>query len=251
MKKLSLLFLLLVTVCSCSEELLTGSSSQVELVSTNAVFNFDSIKSQGNWKTSSIQQKFDACQIPDSILPSLSTDQLVELCASHPLNSLCYAYDNPMVGAKYIMHRFNGFEELQKRKDAAEKLINFYDSVNFSTITSSPYPMTLKYKDKFYSSSNISFIEFVLASDEIPDLYKRYSERLEEVSYNKFEQKLKLVDIYGILNLNNSLMIQSKIALKSNKLSSKEERETIQEFYNNYGHGTDISKVSNILFNQH
>ena len=52
-------------------------------------------------------------QIPDSILHQLSTDQLVALCAKHPLNVICNAYDDPMIGAKYIVqereqHRYFG-----------------------------------------------------------------------------------------------------------------------------------------------
>lgn len=60
-----------------------------------------------------IRQKMQMSQIHDSILHQLSTDQLVALCAKHPLNVICNAYDNPMIGAKYIVqemeqHRYFG-----------------------------------------------------------------------------------------------------------------------------------------------
>ena len=59
-----------------------------------------------------IRQK-NANEPPDSILHQLSTDQLVALCAKHPLNVICNAYDDPMIGAKYIVqereqHRYFG-----------------------------------------------------------------------------------------------------------------------------------------------
>ena len=249
MKKSILFFLtLLMLFSSCSDEVLYDTS--IAKNAPNATFSFNPIISQGSWRYYSIQQKFDACQIPDSIISTLSTDQLVELCASHPLNSLCYAYDNPMIGALYVMHHFNGFKELQKRSDASEKLINFYENVDFSAITSNPYPMTLTCNNKLYSSSNIAFIEFVLASGEIPSVFNNDSKKLDDVSYRKYEDKLSNFSIYGINNLNNSLMIQSKIALRLNKFSSNDEKKTIEDFYYNCGQGSDINKVSKILFNQ-
>ena len=58
-------------------------------------------------------KKMQMSQIPDSILHQLSTDQLVALCAKHPLDVICNAYDDPMIGAKYIVqdreqHRYFG-----------------------------------------------------------------------------------------------------------------------------------------------
>ena len=131
MKQLFLLFAVLLMVCSCSDEILNEDNHQAILGTSNVAFSFDSITSNGNWKSYSIQQKFDACQIPDSLLSKLTTKELVEICASHPLNPICNAYNNPMDGARYIMRNFSGFKELQKREDAAEKLLDFYESIDF------------------------------------------------------------------------------------------------------------------------
>ena len=219
LKQILQLLTLLVLVCSCSDEVLNQANYETSVNGFNPSFSFDSIASNGSWRSYSIQQKFDACQIPDSIISNLSTEQLVELCASHPLNPLCYAYNNPMQGALIIMHNFNGFEELQSRSDAAEKLINFYENVNFTTVSNEPYPITIECNKKLYRASNIAFIEFMLASDEIPGLYsnKKNFKRLDEVSYQKFEEKLNNGNPHSKLSLNNSLVIQSKVALKANK----------------------------------
>ena len=67
-------------------------------------FSFDGIYNSDPWKNAtSFDKKMQMSQIPDSILHQLSTDQLVALCAKHPLNVICNAYDNPMIGAKYIV----------------------------------------------------------------------------------------------------------------------------------------------------
>ena len=249
MKQLFLLFVVLLMVCSCSDEILNEENHQAILGASNVAFSFDSITSNGNWKSYSIQQKFDACQIPDSVLSKLTTKELVELCASHPLNPICYAYNNPMDGAEYIMRNFSGFKELQKREDAADLLLDFYESIDFINVSNSPYPITLKGdNNKVYSGSNILFIELILASGELPSLYNKINmERLDRVSYNKFEQKLERNDTYGVISLSNSLIIQSQGALKSNKLTEND-RGIIQYFYNSCGRSSDISSVSKILY---
>lgn len=249
MRQLFLLFVVLLMVCSCSDEILNEDNHQAILGASNVAFSFDSITSNGNWKSYSVQQKFDACQIPDSVLSKLTSKELVELCASHPLNPICYAYNNPMDGAEYIMRNFNGFKELQKREDAADLLLDFYEGIDFINVTNSPYPITLKGdNNKVYSGSNILFIELILASGELPSLYNKINmERLDRVSYNKFEQKLERNDIYGVISLSNSLIIQSQVALKSNKLTEND-RGIIQYFYNSCGRSSDISSVSKILY---
>lgn len=249
MRQLFLLFVVLLMVCSCSDEILNEDNHQAILGASNVAFSFDSITSNGNWKSYSVQQKFDACQIPDSVLSKLTTKELVELCASHPLNPICYAYNNPMDGAEYIMRNFSGFKELQKREDAADLLLDFYESIDFINVSNSPYPITLKGdNNKVYSGSNILFIELILASGELPSLYNKINmERLDRVSYNKFEQKLERNDTYGVISLSNSLIIQSQVALKSNKLTEND-RGIIQYFYNSCGRSSDISSVSKILY---
>ena len=178
MKQLILLFAVLLMVCSCSDEILNEDNHQAILGASNVTFSFDSITSNGNWKLCSFKQKFDACQIPDSLLSELTTKELVELCASHPLNPICYAYNNPMDGAQYIMKNFNGFKELQKREDAAERLLDFYEGIDFIKVTNSPYPITHEGNNgKFYSGLNILFIELVLASGEILWLYLEASDQ--------------------------------------------------------------------------
>lgn len=63
------------------------------------------------------KQKVAACEIPDSILPTISTEELVDICMKYPLILDVYAFDSPLEGIKHIVSQFNGFVELMKRKD--------------------------------------------------------------------------------------------------------------------------------------
>ncbi len=248
MKRFIYFLTLLALICSCSDEVLNESKQQAMLGTPNKTFSFDSITNKNNWRSYSFKQKFDVCQIPDSILPLLTTKELVEFCATNPMNPLCYAYDNPMVGARYIMKHFNGFAELKKRTDAAEELLNFYESIDFKKVSSSPYPITIECNNKLYRASIVGFIEFILASEELPSLNNKHNiSRLDQLSKEKYVQKLEKVDVYGSSHINNSLMVQSKVALKS-KILSAEDKDNIQTFYNSCGRNSDISIVSKILF---
>lgn len=248
MKRLFYYLFLVAIMCSCSEDVLYDGNTQATLGRSISTFSFDSITNKSTWRSYSFKQKFDVCQIPDSILPELTTKELVEFCATNPMNPLCYACDNPMVGARYIMKHFNGFAELKKRTDAAEELLNFYEGIDFKKVSSSPYPITIECNNKLYRASIVGFIEFILASEEIPSLNnKHYISRLDQLSKEKYVQKLEKVDVYGSSHINNSLMVQSKVALKS-KMLSAEDKDNIQIFYNSCGRNSDISIVSKILF---
>ena len=96
----ALLFIILLSISlsSCSD------NSIDDMHTIKSQFSFDGIYNSDPWKNAtSFDKKMQMSQIPDSILHQLSTDQLVALCAKHPLNVICNAYDNPMIGAKYIV----------------------------------------------------------------------------------------------------------------------------------------------------
>ena len=95
---LPFIILLSISLSSCSD------NSIDDMHTIKSQFSFDGIYNSDPWKNAtSFDKKMQMSQIPDSILHQLSTDQLVALCAKHPLNVICNAYDNPMIGAKYIV----------------------------------------------------------------------------------------------------------------------------------------------------
>ena len=105
---LPFIILLSISLSSCSD------NSIDDMHTIKSQFSFDGIYNSDPWKNAtSFDKKMQMSQIPDSILHQLATDQLVALCAKHPLNVICNAYDNPMIGAKYIVqereqHRYFG-----------------------------------------------------------------------------------------------------------------------------------------------
>lgn len=62
-------------------------------------------------------QKLAACQVPDSILSQISTEELVEVCMEYPLLFDAFAFDTPLTGLKVVASRSNAFQELMRRAD--------------------------------------------------------------------------------------------------------------------------------------
>ena len=79
------------------------------------------------WKKfQSNEEMVKACQIPESILQSLSTNELIDICLHYPLIYDVFAFNNTDEGLDKLFSDFNGIRELYKRKDASNNLIKRY-----------------------------------------------------------------------------------------------------------------------------
>ena len=67
-----------------------------------------------------------ACQIPEKILSSLSTEDLTDLCLRYPLLADFFAFQNTNEGLDILFSSFNGIRELYKRKDVSSNLTRQY-----------------------------------------------------------------------------------------------------------------------------
>ena len=79
------------------------------------------------WKQfKSHEEKRSACQIPEELLSSLSTDDLADLCMRYPLLGDILAFDNKNSALDKLFRDFNGIRELYKRKDVSSNLNGRY-----------------------------------------------------------------------------------------------------------------------------
>lgn len=75
----------------------------------------------------SLQEMSEACQIPEEILPNMTTEALVETVVHYPLFINAFAYDNPQLGLSHIKEYYNGIQELYNREDAIEEIEQFME----------------------------------------------------------------------------------------------------------------------------
>lgn len=89
-------------------------------------YQYPVVPGMAEWKDlKSLQEKSEACQIPDDILSHMTTDALVETVMYYPLYINAFAYDIPKIGLSHIKEYYNGLQELYTRDDAIEKMEKF------------------------------------------------------------------------------------------------------------------------------
>ena len=235
---------LLALMCSCSDEVLNESKQQAIIGTPDATFSFDSITAPNVWSQyQSLEEMLEACQIPEDKLKSMSTDELIEVCMSHPLHFIYSAYNNELRGADVIIRNFNGFSELARRTDAAGKLLNFYDEIFSESVQQDP---------SFIGRSDIShigFIELYIASKALPSLYEDDNLiKLEKISDKILSQKIetKRADLFSV---RHSFLINAQIKLAKSCIS-KDDATILKNFLKvggNLNNPEDYTKISKIL----
>ena len=90
--------------------------------SITEAYQYPLVPGMEEWKTlDSLQKKAEACQIPEDILGSMTTEALIETVVNYPLFINVFAYDNKKTGLEHVKGYFNGLQELYERNDAIEK----------------------------------------------------------------------------------------------------------------------------------
>lgn len=225
MKRIVYLITILLFLSGCSEEVVSTISPQESKAMTNINSFYDSITAPGNWsKYQSLEEMLAACQLPESTLKALTTDQLIQACVSHPLRLNYVFYNNEIEGAEVIIKHFNGFKELKTRKDAPEKIINFYENVSLN-------PSAKEIYGKDYSSeSYLSFLELVIASKFLPALFEGSNKEILESVYNKvLAKKLKQSPVSQFV-LKHTLLVGAQIKLADSHSLSNQEINALENF---------------------
>lgn len=214
MKKIVFFLLTIVLLGACAEDVVYQKTAVSN--NNNQMFSYDSVTNPEVWKTfMSFEEMMEATQIPEAILKELPTDTLVALCMNHPMGGVYMCYNNHLKGALSVMERFNGFQELKRRKDAGEKLINFYENLNIDYNVKehklNPYSRHFKEIKPF----QVGFSELVIASKKIEDVYSAKNiDRLERVANMKYDEKLRNKNYNNVSALGHSLLIGAQVKMK-------------------------------------
>ena len=111
MKKLitiTLAILLTISVCQCTD-------AKTE---NGAIWSYPMTNYSIEWeKLESYAERAEINQIPDSIISSVSTGELLRLVEDYPLLYTVHLYDNPRDAYNVLYDTFNGFRELMSRED--------------------------------------------------------------------------------------------------------------------------------------
>ena len=87
----------------------------------------------GQWqKFKSVDEMYQACQIPDNVLKQLDTESLVVICLNFPSTPIFPFFNYPQQAFMEYFSNFNGIRELFQRKDAGLYLTQRYALMSFS-----------------------------------------------------------------------------------------------------------------------
>ncbi len=107
----------------------TRISRSNDWVKSDGSYGFpESLRHEKGYLIGTQDQIQAATQIPDNILKTISTEELISLILEYPLLPHLHAYQTVEEGYQAIKPNFNGFSELLSREDAFSKLIEVYDN---------------------------------------------------------------------------------------------------------------------------
>lgn len=149
----------------------------------------------------------------------MSTDELIQVCMDYPLYGNYLVYNNELDGIKVVMNHFNAFVELRQRRDAADRLISYYEKIDIGNIAEKA--MTCSFVDSGFSILHLGYLELILCSEFIPNVYSSSNiSRLGKIQYEKYEEKLRYPNVYSIQTIKKSLLLGAQIKLESGTLDN-------------------------------
>jgi hypothetical protein len=203
-KGIGLLFLVL---------LLSQSSSQEK----SRVYDFPIKGGTKEWKAfQTHEEMLNAVQIPDNILKSMNTEDLVQTCLNYPLFPDMWAFSNLQKGFEQVHEGFNGLQELFKRDAVCDILIARYESMDPEAFSQNWPALAIgKYV------AEIAKIEIMLAQDCLLDKLTMEKRRyLLKKVVEKYQKIRKHDDVYGINSLEPNVFLMGKLlkVLRSTEL---------------------------------
>lgn len=190
----------------------------VSALSQAQVYDFPIKPGTEEWgKLVTEADRFEAMQIPEGQLKSMSTSDLITTCMNFPAMGYFTAFNNPQDGMNVIIRNFNGLQELMKRNDAPTELLSVYKQMDSKT-------MKLQNQNIDQSSWSIKrcYFELLLTQDPIIEkMNKEERSNLEGEARKRLNFKIDNPDEYSSMDWEPTLKILNKIGDKSLDKSSR------------------------------
>ena len=90
-------------------------------------YRYPVIPLMSTWPYGNHADMVRVCQIPEDVLASMSTEDLLQSVLTYPLWFDSYAWSSMEEGHEVLLRTFNGLEELCKREDRIECLLRLID----------------------------------------------------------------------------------------------------------------------------
>ncbi|MDZ7900935.1 MAG: hypothetical protein U5N85_23275 [Arcicella sp.] len=153
-------------------------------------------------------------QMPEKLLKSINTKELLEICLKYPFLRNYTASDSPYQGMNGVINSFNGFKELTERKDISINMIEYYKTKRISEIE------VIDSKGGF--TFDYCAFELLLCSDNIMSKFSN-EERifLLKLLMKKLNEKAGYDMYFGDFGKMTSAFVANKFAIVLGKKETK------------------------------
>lgn len=88
-------------------------------------------ETRDKWFSYSVKERVELSQIPDSLLKSMSTEELIITCMNYNFIGDLFVTDTVRQAYEALKKQYNGLQELTQRPDSGEKLLKLYKAIDF------------------------------------------------------------------------------------------------------------------------
>jgi hypothetical protein len=161
----------------------------------------------------SMEEMYQACQVPDNVLKQLDTESLVDICLIFPAPPLFPLFNYPQQAFMTYYSNFNGIRELFERKDAGRYLLKKYAKMSFSDFN----PLWELYQQGEFIS-HYKFVEAIIAQPQIiASLDAKDRRTLLKETIRKIDEKLAKDDLFSGYSLEINLWAIVTLVQSENK----------------------------------
>jgi hypothetical protein len=169
-------------------------------------------------RLSSLDEIYEACQIPDNILKKIDTESLVQICFNYPASPVLFSYNSPQAGFNVLYSNFNGIRELLERKDVGHFMLNKYCSMSFKN----DFNPLWKLGEQGAFVFKVEYFEIFLCQTQvIQSLDTKERKLLMKAALDKFDEKVSKADLFGGSTLAVNAWILARLLNEEDKLESK------------------------------
>jgi len=169
------------------------------------------------WKKfQSNEEMVRACQIPEHVLATLSTEDLMDLCLRYPLLYDVFAFSNLNAGLDKLFSDFNGMRALYQRKDVVNNLIEQYAN----KINSLSFLEEEKHSDleKGFFIVSISALEILFSRLNRQENHREVLQSLVA----GYEEKLRYPEKFRGIGLRTNFYSRAHVISKMDKTSAEQ-----------------------------
>lgn len=141
-------------------------------------------------KLLSTEEMINVCQLPESTLKSISTNDLLVSCLEYPLLLQYTASNSPYEGVISITNIFNGFNELLNRSDYPVVLVDYYKKANVTETNDNPNMGAFAF--------NFLALELLIGDERVINKLDVYTQKqVIDIILDKYGQKKELDEYFG------------------------------------------------------